>query len=168
MGSAAMKNHPNPMSYLKEHAAGKTILDVGCGPKAYSVLSDHVVTVDAWEKVRPDYVINLEVDDLEFDDDSFQVVLMIDFIEHVSKARGQRLLNQAYRIASERVYVLTPLWWDSNERFTEDPKLWSYGNEFNLHKSLWSREDFPGWVELGHTNAEGEYFWGYWECGRKE
>lgn len=155
-----------PMSYLKEHARGKNILDVGCGPKAYAVISDKVVTVDAWAKVKPDHLLNLENEELPFEADSFEVVLMIDFIEHVSKERGEALIEQAKRIATERVYLLTPLWWDSNERHTRNPKLWSYGNEFNLHKSLWTREDFPEWVELGYSTAEGEYFWGYLECSK--
>jgi len=85
---------------------------------------------------------------------------MIDFIEHVTKDRGWELINQAKKIG-KRVWVLTPLWWDTNEKHTNDPSLWCYGNQFNNHKSLWTKGELEaaGFVDF---NWRSNYFFGTW------
>jgi hypothetical protein len=56
------------------------------------------------------------------------------------------------------------LWWQDNSENTNNKKSDQYKNKYNMHKSLWNRDDFSnGWVELGWKNRQGEYFWGYWE-----
>ena len=87
----------------------KTVLDVGCGNKDYSKVSTSVVTVDAWPKVSPDVLVNLEEENLPFENNSFDCVLLLDFIEHVDKDRGVELIRQAQEITRGRVYLLTPL-----------------------------------------------------------
>jgi len=159
------KGAPNRFLFSKvaEYAWGKKTLDIGCGNKAYSDVSMDTSTVDGWEKTDPDFLINLEEQDLTWPENSFECVLMLDFIEHMTRARGLLILEQAKTICSGRIYLLTPLWWDSNEKHTNDPKCWAYGNELNNHLSQWSKDDFIGWTEIGLSIGEENYFFGYWE-----
>jgi len=151
-------------SNVSKYAKGKRTLDIGCGNKTYSGVSSTTVTVDGWDKVEPDHLIDLEKGDLPFGKNSFECVLMLDFIEHVTRDRGETILKQAKRIASGRIYLLTPLWWDTNEAHTNDPACWAYGNKLNLHLSRWERKDFSGWTEIGLKIEGEEYFFGYWEA----
>jgi len=148
---------------IAEYARGKTTLDIGCGNKTYTSVSNTTVTVDGWDKVDPDHLLNLEEEDLPFKKNSFECVLMLDFIEHMTAERGAEILKQAKRICSGRLYILTPLWWDTNEKHTNDPACWAYGNDLNNHLSLWSRDQFQGWTEIGFKVEGEEYFFGYWE-----
>ena len=153
-------------SNVAKYARGKRTLDIGCGNKTYTSVSDTTVTVDGWDKVDPDHLVDLENEDLPFKKNSFECVLMLDFIEHMTRERGEVVLKQAKRIASGRVYLLTPLWWDANESHTNDPGCWAYGNKLNLHLSQWGREDFKEWTEIGFKIEGEEYFFGYWESAQ--
>lgn len=159
------KGTPNKMLFkmISEYAKDKKTLDVGCGNKAYSSVSKYTTTLDGWDKVKPDILIDLEHHDIPFNENSFECILMLDFIEHLSLDRGKVILEQAKKITSGRIYLLTPLWWDTNEHHTNDPECWAFENQLNNHKSLWGRKDFSGWIEIGHKNESGEFFWGYWE-----
>jgi len=149
---------------ISSYAQGKRVLDIGCGNKAYSSVSNSVVTLDAWPAVEPDVLIDLEDNDLPFEANSFDCILMVDFIEHLSKERGERIIDQSKAITTGRIYLLTPQWWDSNEKHTNNPKCWAYKNQYNLHKSFWPREEFSDWTEIGHKSPSGhDFFWGYWE-----
>jgi len=143
------------------YVRGKKTLDIGAGNGAYSHLSKNTTTLDGWDKVNPDILINLEYHDLPFKENEFECVLMIDFIEHLTRIRGEAILEQAKSVTSGRIYLLTPLWWDTNEEHTNDPKCWAYGNELNLHRSQWTMDDFKDWHRI---IWEGQnYFFGYWE-----
>ena len=154
-------------SFLRTYIKGGSLLDVGCGPKFYSNplknVCIKVVTVDAWDKVKPDYLIDLEKQDLSiFKDNEFDNVLMIDFIEHLEKDRGKFIIKECQRICKNRICLLTPLWWTSNEDNVNDPNLWCYGNEFDKHKSLWTLEDFSDWTRVELPTLKN-YFFGYWQ-----
>lgn len=125
------------------HVQGRRTLDIGCGDGAYSAMSKDTVRVDRLKRFAPDVLLDLEGADLSYRENEFECVLMIEFLEHLTRARGEELLRQAKRISSGKVYVLTPLWRDSD-----------------LHQSGWSLEDFEGWTRIDF----GNYFFGYWEC----
>ncbi len=140
-------------SVVKE---GDSILDLGCGPKLYSDpfknICRKVLTVDAWESVNPDIVADLETVDLLslLGGEKYDYIFMIDFIEHLDKAAGLRLIESAKSIANKKIILLTPLEeiWDDNHKNVNDPALWCYGNTFDMHKSVWSKDDFLGWEDL--------------------
>lgn len=145
---------------LREHISeGDTVLDLGAGKKTYSIHFG-ATTVDAWEKTNPDYLIDLEKDTLPFEDNSFDHILMIDFIEHLDKEAGSRLLDKCKRIARKKIFVFTPLVFNDNGKNVADPHCWSFGNPFNYHKSLWSVGDFCGWKSMRTTPED---YFGYWE-----
>ncbi len=140
-------------SIIKE---GDSLLDLGCGPKLYSDpfknICKKILTVDAWESVNPDVVADLETVDLPslLKGEKYDYVLMIDFIEHLDKSAGLRLIESVKSIANKKIILLTPLEeiWDDNHKNVNDPSLWCYGNTFDIHKSLWFKEDFAGWQDL--------------------
>lgn len=164
-----MKNKVTLKSVLTDYAKGtKSILDVGCGDKNFSYVGGSAVTVDAWENVKPDFLLDLEKEDLPFEENSFDCVFLMDFIEHIPYERGKVILEQAQKIARERIYLLTPLVFDSNEQHANNPRCWAYGNHYyNSHKSLWKKSDFLpelGWTEITNTTHlffQPTYF-GYW------
>ena len=104
------------MKYLNDTIEpGSTILDLGCGPKLYSSpfiqRCSKIVTVDAWENVQPDIVADLENTSV-FDitkGEKFDYVLMIDFIEHLDKNIGLKLIENVKRICNKEIILLTPL-----------------------------------------------------------
>lgn len=159
------RGRPNRIIFeaIAKYAHNRKTLDIGCGNKAYSHVSINTTTLDGWDAVSPDFLINLENEDLPFENNEFECVLMIDLIEHLTRKRGEQILEQAKQIASGRIYLLTPLWWDTNENHTSDPKCWAYGNELNLHRSLWKREDFLDWTEIRPRIQGGKYYFGYWK-----
>lgn len=140
------------------------VLDIGCGNKQ-NTFSPRTTTVDAWDKVKPDFLIDLESNDLPFGENTFDHVTLLDFIEHLDKAAGKRVLEQAKKIARKSVILLTPLFWDDNSENVENPSLWSYGNPYDYHKSLWSVEDdFTDWKTVTiEQYRKGPVWLGVWE-----
>jgi len=157
------------MSYLEifcnvlRNNLGKdeTVLDIGCGDKKIESYfhENHFVSVDAWGRVNPDYLIDLEKEDLPFLENSFDVVFMLDFIEHLSRERGEIVLEQAMKICKKRIVLFTPLVWSDNEGNTRDPNMWCFGNLYNYHKSLWTLDDFKEWKRFDY---KPELFLGVW------
>jgi SAM-dependent methyltransferase len=142
-----------------------TMLDIGCGNKKYSSICKNTTTLDAWEKVNPDVLLDAAKNPLPFDNKSFDVILLLDVIEHMEKEEGKRLLEECKRVSS-KIFLFTPLWWDDNSRHVHDKNLWCYGNPYNYHLSLWTEEDFKDWNLIQLIPAEGPdrlAYYGYWE-----
>lgn len=145
-----------------------SLLDLGCGPKLYSnAVKDRcarILTVDAWAWVEPDVVADLETVSLDqITRDRWDYILMLDFVEHLDKSSAKRLLDQCCAVVDKKIFVLTPLQsiWTDNHEHVEDPRLWCYGNEYDLHKSLWTPEDFPGWTQITLPSLQN-YYVGYY------
>jgi ubiquinone/menaquinone biosynthesis C-methylase UbiE len=103
---------------------GKSYLDIGCGrgkwgyliktshkPPSYIVGSDIELSNLRWVKEHKIYddVVLLDGGHLPFRDNSFDIVLAIEVIEHMEKMSGEKLLNEAERVSRKRVIVSTPL-----------------------------------------------------------
>lgn len=154
---------------LESIEKNSSLLDLGCGPKLYSNpfidICRKVVTVDAWDWVEPDIVANLEKENIVelVNNEKFDYILMIDFIEHLEKESGKRLIEQVKKICNKKIFLLTPLEeiWSDNKENVEDKSLWCYGNKFDLHKSIWSREDFTDWTEV-KLKKFNHYYIGYY------
>ena len=149
---------------------GSTVLDLGCGPKLYSdplkPQCCDVFTVDAWEWVEPDLVANLEIDSLVcLISQKFDYILMLDFIEHIDKQAGLRLIEEAKTLVNKKIFLLTPLEaiWTENHENVDNPDLWCHGNTYDIHKSLWTPEDFAGFTRIYLRGFE-HYYVGYYEA----
>lgn len=119
-----------------------TVLDIGCGNKFHSNYGLKTITIDAWDKLDPDYLIDVTKKSLPFKNKSFDIVTMLDFIEHLKKEDGYKVLNEAIRVAKKRVIILTPLFWNDNSEHVNNPRSWAYKNPYNYHLSLWTIKDF--------------------------
>ena len=70
---------------------------------------------------------------------SFDVVMLIDVIEHFRKGEGLEILDVVERIARSRVVVFTPL----GEFPQSDFDAYGLGGEqFQEHRSAWHEADF--------------------------
>ena len=141
-----------------------SVLDVGCGNKWYHSFLNckSIVGIDAWDKASPDFLIDLSKKNLFFPESSFDMALILDFIEHLEKERGKVILCQIQVIA-RRIILLTPLFWRDN--LISDRTSWYYNNPYNLHLSCWREQDFSDWRRyfLPCFNKSGEeYFLGEW------
>ena len=148
-----------------------TLLDIGCGPKLYSSpftnICSKILTIDAWEYVDPDIVADLEKSNIEelVNNEKFDYILMIDFIEHLSKPAGQKLIEDCKKMCNKKIFLLTPLAeiWTDNHENVEDENAWCFGNSYDLHKSLWEPSDFNGWEKITIPNFE-KYYVGSYSC----
>jgi hypothetical protein len=159
------------VAYLAESVKPtSTLLDLGCGPKLYSdplkAQCSRVLTVDAWAWVEPDIVADLETTALaDITPDRWDYVLMLDFIEHLTKEAGLSLIEQVKQLTNQRIFLLTPMEqiWTENHENVDNPELWCHGNEYDLHKSLWVPEDFVGFTRV-YIHGFEDYYIGYYEA----
>jgi 2-polyprenyl-3-methyl-5-hydroxy-6-metoxy-1,4-benzoquinol methylase len=155
---------PELLAFLKSIIkAGNTVLDIGCGNKWYwQHINANFTGIDAWERFEPDMLLDLEVYDLPLFKARFDVVLMLDVIEHLSKARGEVILRQAKRIG-KTVIILTPIQWDPNTQFVNDEKSDYYQNTYNTHKSVWHRGELFDFKAATVPRLVDNCFLGVWK-----
>lgn len=158
-------------AFFKPKIKPETVfLDLGCGDKGKSswakAQGTTVITVDAWENVNPDFCVDVTKDPLPFEDNCFDIVLMYDFIEHVTKEEGYKVIEEAQRVCGGEIILVTPIFWTDNLHNVNNPNLWCYGNHFDEHKSLWLPEDFealPGWERILGSHDDTKYYLGVWK-----
>lgn len=123
------------------------VLELGCGNGRITnyLPCKELVGIDAFDYsayFKGKFILH-NINDLSFiEDNSFDVVLAIDVIEHLEKEDGFKLLKEMDRIAKRTIFVFTPKKWTDNRDSVENKRYWSYGNMYNYHKSLWVTEDF--------------------------
>lgn len=141
------------------------LLNIGCGDKSnYSKLQyKTIVGVDSWEAFKPEFLWDLNNLPLPFSNNSFDSVLCLDVIEHLDKDAGLKLVQELKRITKRYIVVLTPLFWTENTESYNNPNSPYYQNPFDLHKSLWTLEDFPDWKPLYKPTTLENYFFGVWD-----
>jgi UDP-N-acetylglucosamine 2-epimerase (non-hydrolysing) len=157
------------VEYIKKTVAlNSTVLDLGCGPKLYSnplkPQCKSICTVDAWDWVEPDIVADLETTPLkDIVQDDFDYVLMLDFIEHLDKQAGLDLIKQVKQQCRRKIILLTPMEeiWTENHENVDNPELWCHGNQYDIHKSLWTPADFEGFSRVFIPGFE-DYYIGVW------
>jgi hypothetical protein len=143
--------------------ADTTLLDLGCGDKSLSKQfpTGKITTLDSYEKFSPDIFHNLNAP-LPFKNDSYDLAILLDVIEHLEKERGFQLLEEIKKVIKSRFFVLTPLHWQENDVETNNPNSPYYHNNYNLHHSLWTPEDFKDFTRVFNPIMV-DYFFGYWE-----
>ena len=152
------------LSFIRENINSTSIiLDVGCGIRTYQDLKcKSIISLDGWSELYPDVLVNLEEGNLPFKDKSIDTTMMIDVIEHLHKQNGFKIIKEAKRISRKNIILFTPLWWE------EDPlghsksakESWAYPNKYKKHISLWTKEDFKGWISI---ELFKDYFLGIYE-----
>lgn len=150
----------------------KSILDVGTGYGKYGVLFREYL--DIWQTDKPynqrelllygveafgDYENPIwQIYDRIFRDDvlkilpllndlgKFDLLFLGDVIEHFTKEDGKKILSE---IKYDKLIVITP------QNVSEQTAV--YGNNYEIHKSRWSQEDFPGMNHYEINNQQ--IFW---------
>lgn len=128
----------------------KSVLDIGCGIcRTLGRLPIPVkVGLDIWrpylEKARDEagngcvlvHGDAMRLGDL-FVERSFDVVTLLDVVEHFEKSRGKRLIEDAERLARMQVVVFAPRGKDPQEG-----DVYGLGGEkYQTHRSQWEPED---------------------------
>ena len=139
-----------------------TILDVGCGSNSpiKNLSTNHYsVGVDIFEpwlnkseveKIHDKYykldVLKL---DSKFKEKSFDCVIALDLIEHLTKEQGYELLEKMEKIAKKRIVIFTTNGYN--------PQHESDNNPWNVHKSGWTIKE----IEQQGYNVIGINGWKY-------
>lgn len=150
-----------PKEFGKSLVGINSLLDVGCGshsPIRPFSKSFYSVGVDLYEpsieKSKQDGIHNdyKKIDVLEignnFKPDSFDCVIALDVIEHLTKEEGYKLLDMMEKIARKKVIIYTP------NGFI--PQGADDGNLWQIHKSGWSTEDMKkrGYKVIGENGLQ--------------
>jgi len=137
--------------FLHAYIEGE-VLDVGCGRGIAYRYATRIIGVDVHlpslkraRKVCED-VVYADARYLPFKDGSFDTVVAVEVIEHMTKRDGYRLLSQMERVSRRRIILSTPNLY----------LPWKQREERQQHKSRWSPSDFK---KLGYkVRGIGFYF----------
>lgn len=129
----------------------RSVLDIGCGNGVKQPLRDaryrgYAIGVDIHtDSVKKSKYLRTHTRVLclditknwgRFRDKSFDAVTAFDFIEHLSKDEGSKLISQAERIARKKIIFLTP-----NGFIRQNVRLRGE-SRWNKHRSGWSEREF--------------------------
>lgn len=126
----------------------ETVLDVGAGIRPFNWYkpSRHVCVepypVYAWLLRRAGYEVFSGTAEEGLNTLKAEQILLLDVIEHMDRAVGERVVDLARKAASRQVVLYTPLGF-----MAQDGDAWGLGgHEWQRHRSGWTPEDFPGWT----------------------
>lgn len=155
------KLFPDVYEFLEEELKDcSSILDLGCGknsPLRYLRFGSRpfLLGVDAFKPyikeskkkaIHEDYIL-VDVRKLEFKPRSFDAIILIELIEHLTKREGFWLIKKMERWAKKKIILTTP-----NEYL---PQGIIDSNIFQRHKSYWSMRD----LEKMHFEIKGIGGW---------
>ena len=136
-----------PLQYLllRELMSCKSILDLGCGrhsmvPIAPSPIYKVGVELfesayqEAFQSGRHDKVIQTDLMQVQFEEKSFDAVVMLDVLEHLTKEEGELLIHRMEQWARKKIIIFTPNGFVHQECYDHNPLM--------EHKSGWKNEEF--------------------------
>lgn len=97
----------------------RSVLDLGCGPSSplqYCKNVKYSVGVEAFnpylkesvnKKIHNEY-IEKKIEEIDFPEKSFDAVIMIEVLEHLTKQAGYKILKKAEKWARKKVVISTP------------------------------------------------------------
>lgn len=125
----------------------ESILDLGCGydspitklpKKIYTVGMDiykPTIHESKRKKIHSRYVIdNVLSADEHFKPKSFDSVVALDLIEHLTKKEGLILIKKMENIARKNIIIMTPNGFTDQDAYDKNP--------YQVHKSGWSANEF--------------------------
>ena len=142
------------------------VLDIGCGIMQASddLNCKAILGVDIWKPYLERLsllcpTVTIRCDELNrFVDKSYDVVICLDLLEHLSHEEAINVLKEMKRICRKHVIVYTPQTFDSNKEAVKDS--WGMGeNPHQEHRCVISRQDLR---ENGYKVIPNDViaFWG--------
>lgn len=138
--------HENLINLLSSSLEGcQTVLDLGCGAEPY-VGECHnvekVIGADAsYEACRKAlgarkyaYITQSVFPDLPFEPRSVDAVTLLQVVEHLTKDKASKLIEEAEKLARRRIVITTPNGFVEQEAYGD--------NSFQEHLSGWRVKDF--------------------------
>lgn len=128
--------------------SGDTVLDLGCGIMQVTkgLVCKSILGVDIFrsylEELKYEYqTLLLSVTQTAvFLDESYDVVVCTDVVEHLEKENALTLLKECTRICRKVAIVYTPIIFRHNQQ--PEGGAWGLGeNPYQLHKCIVSREE---------------------------
>lgn len=158
-----------PQRLKEELSECKTVLDLGCGKTSMLPYCevDFSVGVDLFDpyleeskkKCTHNKYIKADITKIEFEEDNFDAVILMDVLEHLSTEDGKELLIKAKKWAKRKVIVFTPNGFVYQGDREENP--------LQVHKSGWKPlqlkklgfkvRGVEGWKKLYGYNDELEH-----------
>jgi predicted TPR repeat methyltransferase len=144
-----------------------TLLDLGCGsnsPIKYFSEKFQCIGIDLYEKSINEskqkkihneyYQIDVLKIEENFKPNSFDCVVALDLIEHLTKEDGNKLITAMESISKKKVVIFTPNGYHPQGEFDVNP--------WNVHKSGWTVEEMEqkGYRVIGMNGLKylkGEY-----------
>ncbi len=136
-----------PLQYLllRELMDCKSVLDLGCGHHSMVPIIPTYIEKTGVELFEPYYqealrkkrhhaYIQEDVMKVDFKDKTFDAVVLLDVIEHLSKEEGLALIKNMERWARKKVIVFTPNGFLHQDCYDDNPYM--------KHKSGWTYDEF--------------------------
>lgn len=148
---------------VQEHISNSdTVLDLGCGIMQASddVVSKFILGVDIWDKyldnikhLHPTIRVSMEETD-RFMDNSYDVVICLDVVEHLEKELALKILDECKRICRKKAIIYTPDKFHDNIDAVDNS--WGLGkNEHQKHLCLIEKNDFRSLGYVVNRTSEG-------------
>jgi len=146
----------------KELKDCQTVLDLGCGPSSpikniknikYSVgveLFTPYLNLSKKQKIHNKY-FQKNILDLDFPKNSFDAVILIEVLEHLSKEDGRKILKLANKWAKKKIILSTPNHYFPMGQLDQNP--------YQKHLSGWSISDLKKLDFKVHGVSGLKYFY---------
>jgi len=174
--SLRKKFFPNLVDYLRNELSDcNTVLDLGCGydsliqychvPFSVGVELFEPYIQESKKKAIHNKYIKEDITKVEFEPKSFDAILLVEVLEHLTKEEGYLLIKKMEKWAKKKIIITTP-----NDYLPQDE---CDNNPLQEHKSGWSVEELKrlgfsvfgmgGWKKLRGYKAVIKYkptlFW---------
>ena len=167
----------SPYDYVKQHTdPDKKLLSLCCGIglELQYLQTRDITAVDIapqyLDKLKADFphIKTVNSDALEFAKDSkdneYDVISIIDGIEHMDKEAGIELIKEMKRVAKEKILLFTPQGRGEDGYLKNEPHdAWGIAgaDEHQKHKSGWTEDELKSYgfttlQAVGDTSQHGE------------
>lgn len=152
MGASNSSNQKPILTLINKTVSSKNlkkieILDLGCGYGNFGKLIKKnikipvkITGVDIWEKYRNrrwSYYNKIVIKDikdfLRKNKKKFDIVLLIDVLEHLDKKDGERVLKKIIKISRKAAIISTPV--------AKYPQKKVFGNPYEKHRYIWKESE---------------------------
>lgn len=163
-----------PLQYLlvRELLDCDSVLDLGCGRHSMVPILPRKTRTVGVELFRPHYelavqskrhtqYLNEDVTRVSFEERSFDAVVMLDVLEHLSKEEGRLMIEKMRRWARKKVVIFTPNGFVHQDEYAENPYMehrsgWTAAEMRALGYRVWGVRGFKKLRKDDHEHEHSE------------